>query len=352
LFRATHSNIIFPGFTAVYEESHDDEKEQKQSPLPDLKEGDPLGLDDIKEEQKFTQPPARYTEATLIRAMEETGIGRPSTYAPTVSTIIDREYVVKEGKFLRPTPLGEVVTGLMKDRFADIVDLHFTARMEELLDSVEKGKDDWKSVLSGFYSGFKQSLEDAETSLEGERIKVPDEESDEICDMCGRQLVIKSGRFGRFLACPGYPECNFTKPIVVEMPGKCPKCGLRILKRTSKNGYTYYACEKLKECGFMTWDVPVADNCVSCGHTMFKTSGRGYKKPFCINETCKNFLPEDKRGYKKKTEDPSAGEKDAVKADKTVKVADHKPSNKKAAEKKPATKKTAAKKTAAEKAPA
>ena len=352
IFRATHSKIVFAGFTAVYEESHDDEKEQKQSPLPDLKEGDPLGLDDIKEEQKFTQPPARYTEATLIRAMEETGIGRPSTYAPTVSTILDREYVVKEGKFLRPTPLGEVVTGLMKDRFADIVDLHFTARMEELLDSVEKGKDDWKSVLSGFYDGFKKSLEDAETSLEGERIKVPDEASDEICDICGRQLVIKSGRFGRFLACPGYPECNFTKPIVVEMPGKCPKCGLRILKRTSKNGYTYYACEKLKECGFMTWDVPVADNCILCGHTMFKTSGRGYKKPFCINDTCKNFLPEDKRGYKKKTEDPSAGDKDADKADKTAKGADDKSGAKKAAAKKPASKKTVERKSAAEKAPA
>jgi len=346
IFRATHSKIVFPGFTAVYEESHEDEKENKQSPLPVLKERDPLGLEDIKKEQKFTQPPARYTEATLIRAMEETGVGRPSTYAPTISTILDREYVVKEGKFLRPTSLGEVVTGLMIDRFADIVDLKFTARMEELLDSVEKGKDDWKSVLNGFYSGFKEALDNAESSLEGERIRVPDEVSDEICDNCGRQLVIKSGRFGRFLACPGYPECNFTKPIVVEMPGKCPKCGLRILKRTSKNGYTYYACEKLKECGFMTWDVPVADNCEACGQTLFKLSGRGSRKPFCINATCKNFLPEDKRGYKKKTGDAANESEDADKS------ADKSKTDKKDAGAKSDAKKTSAKKAASTKAPA
>ena len=300
IFKATHSTIIFQGFTAVYEESSDEEKTEKQSPLPELKEGDPLTLEKLNEEQKFTQPPARYTEATLIRAMEETGVGRPSTYAPTVSTIIDREYIVKEGKFLRPTPLGEVVTDLMKERFADVVDLNFTARMEESLDSIEKGKDEWKNVLSVFYAGLKEALDKAESGMEGERIKVPDEESDEICDLCGRQLVVKSGRFGRFLACPGFPECSFTKPLVIEMPGKCPKCGLRILKRTSRNGYTYYACEKLKECGFITWDIPVADNCASCGQTMFKASGKGFKKPFCVNDACKDFLPEDRRGYKKK----------------------------------------------------
>ena len=336
IFRATNSNIVFPGFTAVYEESRDDEKELKQSPLPELKIGDQLKLEEINGDQKYTQPPHRYTEATLIRTMEETGVGRPSTYAPTVSTIIDREYVVKEGKFLKPTPLGEVVTNLMIERFADIVDLKFTARMEELLDSVEKGKDDWKGVLGVFYKGFKESLDKAETALEGERIKVPDEVSDEICDICGRQLVIKSGRFGRFLACPGYPECSFTKPLVIEMPGKCPKCGLRILKRTSKNGYTYYACEKLKECGFMTWDVPVADNCALCGQTMFKTSGRGYRKPFCVNEACKNFLPEDKRGYKKKTDTPVT---EAKSSDESKKTDADKTETKKAETKKSDTKK-------------
>ena len=148
-------------------------------------------------------------------------------------------------------------------------------------------------------------LEEAEKALEGERIKIPDEVSDEVCDVCGRRMVIKAGRFGRFLACPGYPECNFTKPLVVEMPGKCPRCGSRILKRTSKNGYTYYACEKLKECGFMTWDVPTKDNCPECGQTLFKKSGRGYRKPFCINEKCPNFVPEDQRGYRRKTENPA-----------------------------------------------
>ncbi len=305
MFRATHTVVKFAGFTAVYEEGRDDEKTEKSSPLPDLETGEQLQLEDIKREQKFTQPPPRYSEATLIKAMEESGVGRPSTYAPTITTIISREYVIKEGKNLRPTILGEVVTTLMKERFPDVVDLQFTARMEESLDSVEKGVKDWKSLLAEFYKGFDDAFEKAEKALEGERIKVPDEVSDEICDVCGKQLVIKSGRFGRFLACPGYPECSFTKPIVVEMPGRCPKCSSRILKRTSRNGYTYYACDQLnKGCDFMTWDVPTKDDCPSCGQTLFKKSGRGFKKPFCINEKCERFLPEDQRGYKKKkTED-------------------------------------------------
>ena len=354
VFRANHTVVSFEGFTAVYIEGRDDEKEEKQSPLPALEEGDGAKLTDIREEQKFTLPPPRYTEATLIRAMEETGVGRPSTYAPTISTILDREYVVKELKNLRPTPLGEVVTGLMKDRFADVVDLKFTARMEESLDSVEKGKNNWTSVLADFYGNFRASIEHAETALEGERIRVPDEVSDEICDVCGKQLVVKSGRFGRFLACPGYPECSFTKPLVIEMPGKCPKCGSRILKRTSKNGYTYYACEKLKDCGFMTWDVPVKDDCAECGHTMFKKSGKGYKKPYCINEACPNFLPEDKRGYKKKTEGDAAADKSAAEnagetASKTTKKAS---TAKKPVAKKSAAKKKTPSKTAASKKPA
>jgi DNA topoisomerase-1 len=343
VFRTTHSVIKFSGFTAVYEEGRDDEKEEDDSPLPELETGEPLRLEDIKKEQKFTQPPSRYTEATLIKAMEETGIGRPSTYAPTISTILDREYVVKDGRFLRPTALGEVVTGLMKDRFSDIVDLKFTARMEESLDSVEKGIKDWKSVLADFYDGFAASIENAETALEGERIKIPDEVSDEVCDRCGRQMVVKAGRFGRFLACPGYPECNFTKPLVVEMPGRCPKCASRILKRTSKNGYTYYACEKFKECGFMTWDVPVKDNCPECGQTLFKKSGKGFKKPFCANEACSNFLPEDKRGYPKKPE-TQTDEKTTAADEK--KQAAKKTVSEKASKKKTAIKKEAGKKTA------
>ena len=366
-FRASHSELKFSGFTAVYEESRDDEDEAPQSPLPDLKEGEPLDLKKADKQQHFTQPPARYSEATLIRALEEKGIGRPSTYAPTISTILNREYVVKEGRALRPTPLGEVVTGLMKDKFQDIVDPTFTAQMEEELDKVEEGNVDWKKVLSEFYDDFEAELHKAEQELDGERIKVPDEVSEEICPQCGRNLVIKSGRFGRFLACPGWPECDFTMPLVVEMPGKCPKCGGRLLKRTGKSKktgkqYTYYCCEHLnskdenRRCDFMTWDVPVKDNCPVCGWTMFKKSGRGFKKPFCINEQCSNFTPEEKRGgWKKKTEEAAApaaegeqaAEKPAAKksaaAKKTTKTAKKADSTKKSA--KTTTKKTTAKKT-------
>ena len=371
-FRASHSELKFSGFTAVYEEGKDDEDEAPQSPLPDLKEGEDLDLKKADKQQHFTQPPARYSEATLIRALEEKGIGRPSTYAPTISTILNREYVVKEGRALRPTPLGEVVTGLMKDKFQDIVDPTFTAQMEEELDKVEEGSVDWKKVLSAFYDDFEAELHKAEQELDGERIKVPDEVSEEICPQCGRNLVIKSGRFGRFLACPGWPECDFPMPLVVEMPGKCPKCGGRLLKRTGKSKktgkqYTYYCCEHLnskdesRRCDFMTWDVPVKDNCPVCGWTMFKKSGRGFKKPFCINEQCSNFTPEEKRGgWKKKTEEADApaqeGEESAKKpvakkstaAKKTTKKADSTKKSAKTTTKKTSTKKTT--KTAAKKA--
>ena len=351
-FHASHSSIKFSGFTAVYEEGRDDEGEEVQSPLPDLAEGEKLSLNQLKPEQHFTQPPVRYTEATLIKALEEKGIGRPSTYAPTISTILDREYVVKEGKYLRTTPLGEVVTDLMKDKFKDIVDFSFTANMEGQLDQVESGDVNWKKLLKDFYVNFSAELAQAEQDLDGERIKVPDEISEEVCDICGRNMVVKSGRFGRFLACPGYPECTFTKPLVVEMPGKCPACGGRILKKTSRNGYTYYGCEfnaskdEAKKCTFMTWDVPVKDNCPVCGWTMFKKAGRGAKKPYCINEACTAFVPEEKRGgYKKKTvaEGEQASEKKAAKKTVTKKSA-----AKKTTAKKPAAKKTVTKKAAKE----
>ena len=355
-FRASHSSLKFSGFTAVYEEGKDEEEEERSSPLPDLKEGEALDSQGLTQSQHFTQPPARYSEASLIRALEEKGIGRPSTYAPTISTILNRYYVVKEGKALRPTPLGEVVTGLMKDKFQDIVDPTFTAQMEEKLDEVEEGKTDWKKVLSDFYQDFEKELTRAEKELDGERIKVPDEVSEEICPQCGRNLVVKMGRFGQFLACPGWPECDFTMPMVIEMPGKCPKCGGRLLKRTGKSRtpgkqYTFYCCERCSsrdeanKCDFRTWDVPVKDNCPVCGQTMFKKAGRGAKKPFCINESCSNFTPEDKRGgwqrkpAAAKTEDAAA---ESAEAPKTAK----KPAAKKTA----ATKKTTtAKKTAAAK---
>ena len=321
IFRSNYSELKFAGYTAVYEESKDEESDELRKKLPDLQAGERVYLEKMLPEQQFTQPPARYTEATLIRAMEEKGIGRPSTYAPTISTITSHEYVVKDGKYLKPTNLGVVVTELMMERFPDIVDLKFTNHMEEELDSVESRKLYWKKLLHEFYDGFSVELENAEKALEGVRIKVPDELSDEYCDVCGKQMVVKSGKFGRFLACPAYPECSFTKPLVIEMPGKCPKCGSRILKRTSKKGYTFYACERGADCGFMTWYVPTKDFCPSCGKTLFKPSGKGQKKAFCINEECSEFVPEEKRGYKKKTTAKSDEKKPAAKKKTTTKKA-------------------------------
>jgi DNA topoisomerase-1 len=356
-FRCSASNLKFAGYTAVYEESRDDDKEEKESPLPELTEGESVTLESFAPAQHFTQPPARYTDATLIRTMEENGIGRPSTYAPTVSTILDREYVIKEGKYLRITPLGQVVNDLMCQRFPNIVDVKFTARMEKKLDDVESGDVQWKDVIRQFYVPFHENLEQVEKDMEGVYLKVPDEVTEEKCDLCGRNMVIKSGRFGRFLACPGYPECKFTKPLVVEMPGRCPKCGGRILKKTSRNGYTYYGCDKFPTCDFMTWDVPVKDDCPVCGQTMFKKAGRGFNKPFCANPACSNFLPEDKRGYRRrKTADGAENAEGAAEtaaaaedtAKKTTKTAAKKTTTAKT------TKTAAAKKTAktAEKEPA
>ena len=321
IFRSNYSELKFAGYTAVYEESKDEESDELRKKLPDLQADERVYLEKMLPEQQFTQPPARYTEATLIRAMEEKGIGRPSTYAPTISTITSHEYVVKDGKYLKPTNLGVVVTELMMERFPDIVDLKFTNHMEEELDSVESGKLYWKELLHEFYGDFSVELENAEKALEGVRIKVPDELSDEYCDICGKQMVVKSGKFGRFLACPAYPECSFTKPLVIEMPGKCPKCGSRILKRTSKKGYTFYACERGADCGFMTWYVPTKDFCPSCGKTLFKPSGKGQKKAFCINEECSEFVPEEKRGYKKKTAAKSDDKKPAAKKKTSTKKA-------------------------------
>ena len=315
VFRSSHQNMKFPGFIAVYEESRDDEQEMSGSPLPDLQEGDRASQGEIRKEQHFTQPPARYTEATLVKTMEEKGVGRPSTYASIVSTIQDREYVNKVDKRLAPTALGEVVTELMLERFRDIIDVEFTANMEDQLDDVEAGKRKWKDVLTAFYQQFHQEMLDAEAALEGTRIKVPDEVSEEICEECGRNMVVKIGRFGKFLACPGFPDCKNTKPIVEKMPGRCPKCGSTILKRKSKRGFAYYGCERGTQCGFMSWDVPTAEDCPKCGQTLFKKSGRGRMKPFCINEACENFLPEDKRGYYKK---PAEGEQEKKTAKKSV----------------------------------
>ena len=338
-FRASASKLKFAGYTAVYEESRDEEKEERESPLPPLCQGESVTLQSFEPSQHFTQPPAHYTDASLIRAMEEQGIGRPSTYAPTVSTILDRRYVKKEGKALLITPLGHAVTGWMKQYFGDIADLKFTAHMEQELDSVEEGNVPWKNVIRDFYGDFESRLGDAGNS---EYVNVPPTVSEEICPVCGKNLVERDGRFGQFLACPGYPDCSFTMPLVVQMPGRCPVCGGRLMKRTgvgkdSGKQYTYYCCEhntatkaQPATCEFRTWDVPVKEDCPQCGHTMFKKSGKGYKRPYCINEACPNFLPEEKRGYVKKAADAKKDEK--------------KPAKKTAAKKTPA-KKTTTKKT-------
>ena len=308
-FRASDSKLKFAGHTAVYEEGRDEEKEEKESTLPELHEGESLNLQGFGKEQHFTVPPAHYTEATLIRAMEEQGIGRPSTYAPTVSTILDRSYVKKEGKYLLATNLGKAVTAWMEQYFTDIADLKFTANMEEQLDGVEEGNVPWKKILRDFYGDFEKNVGAAQ---ESSYVKIPDTVSEEICPQCGKNLVEREGRFGPFLACPGYPACKFTMPLVIEMPGRCPKCGGRLMKRsgtskTSGKQYNYYCCEFTgsknteRTCDFMTWDVPVKDDCPVCGQTMFKRSGKGFNKPFCINAKCEKFVPEEKRGYHKKT---------------------------------------------------
>ena len=348
VFRASHQSMRFPGFIAVYEEGKDDENEVNGSPLPDLIVGEKAAASKIDKEQHFTQPPARYTEATLVKAMEEKGVGRPSTYAATVSTIQDREYVIKQDKRLAPTPLGEIVTSLMVERFNDIIDVEFTANMENRLDAVEEGKQHWKALLAEFYDGFSKELSAAEEALEGVRIKVPEEETDEVCELCGRNMFIKMGRFGKFLACPGFPDCKNAKPLVERMPGRCPKCGSGMLKRKSKKGYAYYACEKGAECGFMSWDVPTAEDCTECGFTLFKKSGKGRNKPFCINETCSRFLPEDQRGYYKK-KSAAEGEEAPAEEKKTAKKAAAKKTAAKTTAKKTAAKKSAAKNTTTKK---
>ena len=298
-FKASGYTVTFDGFTALYEEATD-EKEKKETSLPPLEEGQVLKLRELKSEQKFTQPPARYTEATLIKALEENGIGRPSTYAPTIGTILAREYVEREGKALKPTALGEVTTGLMEEQFPEIVDVDFTANMERQLDGVESGKADWVQTLDHFYDGFSKTLQKAEEATSGERIKVPEVESDVVCELCGRKMVIKSGRYGKFLACPGYPECKNTKRIVEETPGVCPKCGGAIVAKKSKNNRKFFGCSNYPNCDFVTWNEPAAEKCPNCGKTLFKKKGRNAGL-FCLTEGC---------GFEKDAEPKKGGGKD------------------------------------------
>ena len=290
-FKASGYTVTFDGFTALYEEATD-EKEKKETNLPPLEQGQVLKLRELKSEQKFTQPPARYTEATLIKALEENGIGRPSTYAPIITTIIDRGYVERDQKKLKPTLLGRAVDGLMLEQFPHIVDVDFSAQMEKNLDKVESGKADWRKTVDDFYQGFEASLEQAEKNMEGKKVKVPDEPSSEVCDLCGRPMVIKVGKYGKFLACSGFPECRGTKRLVKDTGGICPKCGKgRLLERKSSKGRIYYGCERYPDCDFMTWDMPVATKCEKCGSTLFRKGGKLY----CAKEGCGFEMPVPKK---------------------------------------------------------
>ena len=281
LFRASGFRVSFDGFTALYEESTDDTK-KKETPLPPLEEGQKLALKKLTADQKFTQPPPLYTEATLIHALEENGIGRPSTYAPIITTIVDRGYVEKDQKKLKTTPLGQAVNTVMMEQFPDIVNVKFSADMEKKLDVVEAGEADWVKTIDEFYQGFEKSLEQAEKNMEGKRIKVEDIPTDEICEKCGRPMVIKSGRYGKFVACSGFPECRNAHPLVKDTGGLCPLDGGHMLVRKSSKGRVYYGCSNYPKCNYMTWDEPVPERCPQCGSTLFKKKGQLY----CAKEGC------------------------------------------------------------------
>ena len=284
LFKASGFSVRFDGYTRLYTEAVDNEEEQGTN-LPRLEEGETLTLKELKPNQHFTQPPPRYTEATLIRELEENGIGRPSTYAPTLSTILQRGYVEREGKAIKPTIVGETVTKLMKEQFGKIVDVKFTAEMEQELDEVEEGKTEWVGMMHHFYDDFTDMLQSAEKNMEGTKMKIPDEETDIVCELCGRKMVVRHGKYGKFLACPGFPECKNTKTLQQETPGSCPRCGKKVLAKKSKTGRTYYGCEDNPKCGFMTWDIPLAEKCPQCGSSLFKTTGR-VKMIHCLKEGC------------------------------------------------------------------
>ena len=298
-FRASGMSVKFKGFTAVYTEGSDSAEEKKKM-LPEMSEGETVALKALEEKQHFTQPPARYSEATLVRALEENGIGRPSTYAPTIATIISRGYVVRSKKQLVPTELGMITTDILKKHFKDIVDIEFTAHMEEELDEVEDGERNWINVLSEFYPEFEENLEKASSEIA--KVKIKDEESDVICEKCGRKMVYKISKFGKFLACPGYPECKNTKAIREETGAKCPKCGGEILVKRSRRGKIYYGCENSPKCDFMAWDEPVKEErCPKCGGLLVKKKGRN-PKIVCITDGC-SFEKSLKKSDKKKQEE-------------------------------------------------
>lgn len=284
IFKASGYTVTFDGYTVLYEEGRDEEAEREGS-LPVLENGMLLKMKELAGNQHFTQPPPRYTEASLIKALEENGIGRPSTYAATISTITGREYVVREGKALKPTELGEVSTKLMRERFPKIVNIKFTAQVENDLDSVQSGKTDWIQTLHDFYGDFEKTLKQAKEDMQGVKIQLKEDETDIICEKCGRRMVIKTGRYGKFIACPGYPECKNIKKLVQETGAECPKCGGKVIVKKSKKGRIFYGCSEYPNCDFISWDEPSTEKCPRCGKTLLKKKGK-HPKYYCITPDC------------------------------------------------------------------
>ena len=294
IFKASGYYVDFEGFTTLYVESKDTE-EEKSTQLPPLEKDMPVKCKELKKNQHFTQPPARYTEASLIKALEEYGIGRPSTYAATITTITSREYVKREAKTLYPTELGEVMTNLLKERFPKIVNYKFTAQMEEKLDEVEHGQEEWVELLDEFYSDFDKTLKKSKDEMEGVKLQLKEDQTDIICDKCGRQMVVKVGRYGKFIACPGYPECKNVLKFVEKTGVKCPKCNGDVIVKHTKKKRVFYGCSNYPECDFVSWNEPVNERCPQCGGILFKKKG---KKPklYCATEGCgfeKEFVEKD-----------------------------------------------------------
>ena len=289
IFTASGYTVKFDGFTVLYEESKDDADSDSSVALPPLAAGDVLRLKSILGNQHFTQPPARYTEASLTKALEENGVGRPSTYVTITSTIVAREYVKREGKQFVPTELGEAVTNLLEDKMPNIVNVKYTSKMEEDLDKIDSGEKNYIDMIRRYYDEFEKPLEQAKKEMQGVKIKLKEEETDEICEKCGRNMVVKVGRFGKFLACPGYPECKNTKPLVYKTKAKCPECGGDVIEKKTKKGVSFFGCSNYPNCNFMTWDAPSEEICPHCGKSLFKrkgnilycpdTEGCGFTKP-------------------------------------------------------------------------
>ncbi len=286
IFRASGSKIKFDGYLAVYKKN---EEKNDEGAIPEIEAGDKLDIVSVTPNQHFTQPPARYTESMLIKTLEELGIGRPSTYAPTITTIQQRNYVTKENKVFYTTELGEIVNEIIKNNFGEIINNAFTADMEAALDEVEEGKMEWKEVLRNFYPLFKHLLEEAESKVEN--VEIPDVVTDVICEECGRNMVIKYGKFGKFLACPGFPECRNTKPLFEEAGVNCPLCGGKVLIKKTKKGRKYYGCENNPECSLMLWDKPTGDKCPKCGSALVE-KGTKKIKVMCSNTEC-NYVVEN-----------------------------------------------------------